>query len=123
SVLRAMAFLLALVAGMRSVVPSKGGTPPAPVDRRFAPPSCTSSRATPFAAGGFDNAAPRRSGNDMTLLLRSLLAALTAVLVAAPAHAHEAGWMQIQVAGIAPDAQATTVALYYPTTAAPRAVA
>jgi predicted dienelactone hydrolase len=59
----------------------------------------------------------------MTLLLRSLLASLATVLVAAPAHAHEAGWMQVQLTGTGPGAAATMVALYYPTTAAPRAVA
>ena len=59
----------------------------------------------------------------MTLFLRRTLALLTVLLVAAHAHAHEAGWMQIQVAGTTADAPATTVALYYPTLAAPRAVA
>lgn len=59
----------------------------------------------------------------MTSLLPRLLAALAALLVAAHAHAHEAGWMQIQVPGATAEAAATTVALYYPTTAAPRAVA
>ncbi|MEI7764584.1 MAG: prolyl oligopeptidase family serine peptidase [Comamonadaceae bacterium] len=39
------------------------------------------------------------------------------------AHAYEAGWMQIQTAGATPDAPTTTVALYYPTMAAPRAIA
>ncbi|MEP7299911.1 MAG: dienelactone hydrolase [Caldimonas sp.] len=59
----------------------------------------------------------------MTCLLRCLLASLATLLVAAHAHAYEAGWMQIQVAGTTPDAPTTTVALYYPTTAAPRAIA
>jgi predicted dienelactone hydrolase len=59
----------------------------------------------------------------MTPLLRSLLASLATVLVVAHAHAYEAGWMQIQVAGTTADAPATTVALYYPTMAAPRAIA
>jgi len=59
----------------------------------------------------------------MTCLLRRILASLATLLVAAHAHAYEAGWMQIQVAGATPDAPTTTVALYYPTLAAPRAVA
>lgn len=59
----------------------------------------------------------------MTHLFRHILASLATVLVAAHTHAFEAGWMQIQVAATAPDAPRTTVALYYPTMAAPRAVA
>ena len=59
----------------------------------------------------------------MTYLLRRLLASLATLLVAAHSHAYESGWMQIQAAGAAPDAPATTVALYYPTMAAPRAIA
>ncbi|MCE9657361.1 MAG: dienelactone hydrolase [Burkholderiales bacterium] len=59
----------------------------------------------------------------MTCLLRRLLASLATLLVAAHAHAFEAGWMQIQVAGTTADAPATTVALYYPTMAAPRVIA
>ncbi len=51
------------------------------------------------------------------------LAALATLLVAAQAQAYEAGWAQIQVAGATPDGPMTTVALYYPTMAAPRAVA
>ena len=58
----------------------------------------------------------------MTSLLRCILAALATLLIAAHAHAYEAGWMQIQVAGTTPDAPTTTVALYYPTLAAPRAI-
>ena len=58
----------------------------------------------------------------MTYLHRRILASLATFLIAAHAHAYEAGWMQIQVAGTTPDAAATTVALYYPTTAAPRAI-
>jgi predicted dienelactone hydrolase len=58
----------------------------------------------------------------MTCLLQRILASAT-LLVAAHAHAYEAGWMQVQVAGATPDAPTTTVALYYPTTAAPRAIA
>ena len=59
----------------------------------------------------------------MNRLLRPTLASLVTLLVAAHAHAYEAGWMQIQVAGTTPDAPRTTVALYYPTMAAPRAIA
>ena len=59
----------------------------------------------------------------MTCLLRRILASLATLLVAAHAHSYEAGWMQIQVAGTTPDAPTTTVALYYPTMAAPRAIA
>jgi len=59
----------------------------------------------------------------MTCLLRRILASLATLLIAAHAHAFEAGWMQIQVAGTTPDAPTTTVALYYPTMAAPRAIA
>ena len=58
----------------------------------------------------------------MTYFLRRILAALATLLVAAHAHAFEAGWMQIQTAGATPDAPATTVALYYPTLATPRAI-
>ena len=58
----------------------------------------------------------------MAHLLRRLLASLATLLVAADAHAYEAGWMQIKTAGATPDAPTTTVALYYPTMAAPRAV-
>ena len=59
----------------------------------------------------------------MNCLLRRILAALATLLVAAHTHAYEAGWMQIQAAGMTPDAPTTTVALYYPTMAAPRAIA
>jgi len=59
----------------------------------------------------------------MTCLSRRILTALVALLFAALAHAHEAGWMQIQTAGATPDTPTTTVALYYPTTALPRAIA
>jgi len=59
----------------------------------------------------------------MTCLLRRLLASLATLLVAAHAHAFEAGWMQIQTAGATPDAPTTTVALYYPTMTAPRTIA
>jgi predicted dienelactone hydrolase len=59
------------------------------------------------------------------LLRRSLasLASLATLLVAAHTHAYEAGWMQIQAAGATPDAPTTTVALFYPTLAEPRAMA
>ena len=59
----------------------------------------------------------------MTSALRRILTSLATLLVAAHAHAFEAGWMQIQTAGATPDAPKTTVALYYPTLAAPRVVA
>ena len=59
----------------------------------------------------------------MNSLFRRILASLATLLVAAHAQAYEAGWMQIQVAGATADAPTTTVALYYPTMAAPRAVA
>ncbi len=59
----------------------------------------------------------------MTCPLRRILASLATLLIAANAHAYEAGWMQIQVAGTTTDAPTTTVALYYPTAAAPRSIA
>jgi predicted dienelactone hydrolase len=59
----------------------------------------------------------------MPRLLQRVLASLATLLVAAHTHAFEAGWMQIQTAGATPDAPKTTVALYYPTLAAPRVVA
>jgi hypothetical protein len=59
----------------------------------------------------------------MTCLLRRILASLVTVLVAAHAHAYEAGWTQIQTAGTTPDVPTTTVVLCYPTMAAPRAIA
>jgi predicted dienelactone hydrolase len=52
-----------------------------------------------------------------------MLATLAAMFVTAHAHAMEAGWMQVQVAGTTKDAPAMTVALYYPTTVAPRSTA
>ncbi len=59
----------------------------------------------------------------MSRLLLRTLASLATLLVAAHAHAYEAGWMQIQAAGATPDAPPTTVSLYYPTMAAPRVTA
>jgi predicted dienelactone hydrolase len=59
----------------------------------------------------------------MIYLHRSILAALATLLVTAHAHAFDAGWMQIQAAGTTADAPKTTVALYYPTMDAPRAIA
>ena len=62
----------------------------------------------------------------MTYLLRRILTSLAWLatpLVAAHAHAFEAGWMQIQAAGTALDSPTMTVALYYPTMAAPRPIA
>jgi predicted dienelactone hydrolase len=58
----------------------------------------------------------------MTCLPQRILASLATLLVAAHAHAFEAGWMQIKTAGATPDSPMTTVALYYPTMAAPRVV-
>jgi predicted dienelactone hydrolase len=58
----------------------------------------------------------------MNSLFRRTLATLATLLVAAHAHALEAGWMQILTAGATPDAPLTTVALYYPTLAAPRTI-
>jgi predicted dienelactone hydrolase len=58
----------------------------------------------------------------MTQAFRRILLSLATLLVAAQAHAYEAGWMQIQVTGTTPDAPTTTVALYYPTMAAPRTI-
>jgi predicted dienelactone hydrolase len=55
--------------------------------------------------------------------LRRVLASLATLVVAAHSHAFEAGWIQIQTAGATPDAPTTTVALYYPTLATPRAIA
>lgn len=52
-----------------------------------------------------------------------ILAAWAALLTAAHAHAYEAGWMQIQVAGTTTDAPQMTVALYYPTMVAARTIA
>jgi hypothetical protein len=72
----------------------------------------------------FDTRAPLNElEHPMTRLLQRVLAPLATVLVAAHAHAFEAGWMQIQTAGATPDAPTTTVALYYPTTAVPRPIA
>jgi predicted dienelactone hydrolase len=59
----------------------------------------------------------------MTYILRRILVSLATLLVAAHAHAYEAGWMQIQTAGTTSDSPTTTVALYYPTMVAPRAIA
>lgn len=58
----------------------------------------------------------------MTCLLRCILISLATLLVAVQAHAFDAGWMQIQTAGETADAPKTTVALYYPTMAAPRTI-
>ena len=43
--------------------------------------------------------------------------------VAAHAQAREAGWVQFRAAAATSDGQQTVVALYYPTLAAPRAIA
>ena len=57
----------------------------------------------------------------MTQTLRRVLASLATLLVAGHAQAYEAGWRQMQVIGATPE-PAITVALYYPTMAAPRTV-
>ena len=57
----------------------------------------------------------------MTHLLRRGLTVLATLLLASQAYAAEVGWIQIQVAGDTPDAP-ITVALYYPTTAAPQSI-
>src|SRR5678815_706869 len=100
------------------------GTLPATAGCRFALPSlrfvashAVLSRSGPTLEHHDDLEQP------MTCLLRRILASLATLLIAAHAHAYEAGWMQIQVAGTTADAPTTTVALYYPTMAAPRAVA
>ncbi len=54
--------------------------------------------------------------------LKSFLIFGTALLLAGHAMAFEAGWRQISIAGPRPEAQATTVALYYPTQAPARAI-
>lgn len=58
----------------------------------------------------------------MTQAFRHFLASLVTLLVAGHAHAYEAGWIQLQVAGTTPDAPRMTVALYYPTMTAPRTI-
>lgn len=58
----------------------------------------------------------------MSWSLRRLLTSLVTLLIVAHAQAYEAGWMQIQTPGATPDAGMTTVALFYPTMAAPRAI-
>jgi predicted dienelactone hydrolase len=58
----------------------------------------------------------------MNHLLPRTWATLATLLVAAHAHAFEAGWVQFQAAGATADAPATTVALYYPTLATPRVI-
>ena len=47
---------------------------------------------------------------------------LLGLLLASTAHANEAGWTQVRIDGASAGAPATTVALYYPTTATPRAI-
>jgi predicted dienelactone hydrolase len=59
----------------------------------------------------------------MSYLSPRALTALVTFLVSLYAHAFEAGWMQIQTAGATPESPKTTVALYYPTMAAPRPIA
>ena len=56
-------------------------------------------------------------------LLKTLLSVCAALPLAAPALAAQAGWRQIEIAGTAPAAAPTVVALYYPTQAPERAIA
>ncbi len=58
----------------------------------------------------------------MSCLPRRILISLSTLLVAAQTHAFEPGWTQIQAAGATADAPRTTVALFYPTMAAPRTI-
>ena len=58
----------------------------------------------------------------MHRFLKPFLTCGTALLLAGPALAFEAGWRQIRIAGASPEIQATTVALYYPTQAPARAI-
>ena len=58
----------------------------------------------------------------MTQTFRRFLASLATLFVAGQAHAYEAGWIQMQVAGTTTDASTITVALYYPTMAVPRTI-
>jgi predicted dienelactone hydrolase len=48
---------------------------------------------------------------------------LSGLLIATQVLASQVGWSQLDIAGATPDAPSTTVALYYPTQAAPSAVA
>jgi predicted dienelactone hydrolase len=59
----------------------------------------------------------------MNCVLQRILASLATLLIAAHAHAFEAGWVQFQAVGATADAPITTVALFYPTLAAPRSIA
>lgn len=58
----------------------------------------------------------------MTALFRRTLALIPSLLLMADAMAFEAGWTQTTIAGATPEAPGTTVALYYPTQAAARAI-
>lgn len=58
----------------------------------------------------------------MTKTFRCVLASLATLLVAGHAQAYEAGWIQMHVVGTTPEAPTITVALYYPTMAAPRTI-
>ena len=59
----------------------------------------------------------------MNYLFRRILVSLATLFIATHVHAFEAGWMQIQAAGSTLEAPTTTVALFYPTMAAPRTIA
>ena len=58
----------------------------------------------------------------MTRFLQSFPILIAALLLTQSAWAFQAGWRQISIAGLGPEAQATTVALYYPTQALARAI-
>ena len=59
----------------------------------------------------------------MTRLLKPFMVLTTALLLTEGAVAFQAGWRQISINGPTPEAPATTVALYYPTTTPARAIA
>lgn len=58
----------------------------------------------------------------MSRHLKSFPLVIAAALLAHSAWAFQAGWRQVSIAGPGPQALATTVALYYPTSAATRAI-
>lgn len=58
----------------------------------------------------------------MTRPIQRLVTLLASLLVGLQVQAFEAGWTQIQTAGASPSAARTTVALFYPTQAAPRRI-
>lgn len=58
----------------------------------------------------------------MAVRLFQFLLGLALLMPAGPAMAFEAGWQPIRIAGATPEAPPITVAVYYPTSAAPRAI-